>query len=140
MVFICKVLGEIINQLLLLDAIRFFIQSDSTIEVYDLRIFTAMTKHHDQKHVREERFYFAYNSRYQCITKGSQDKNLNRLGTVRQELMQKPWRSTTYWSALYCQFTLHPEHQSTTVPLTMGRVLPHQSFIKKLPYKARHLN
>lgn len=116
MVIICKVLGEIIKQLSLLDAIRFFIQSDSPIEEYDLRIFTAMTKRHDQKHVREERFCFAYNSRQQCITKGSHDKNSGRLGTFRQELMQKPWKSTTYWFALYCWFTLHPDHESTNSP------------------------
>lgn len=29
-------------------------------------------------------------------TEGSQDRNLNRAGTWRQELMQKPWRGDAY--------------------------------------------
>jgi len=31
---------------------------------------------------------------------GRQDRNLNRTGTYRQRLMQKPWKNATYWLAL----------------------------------------
>ena len=33
------------------------------------------------------------------IAEGSQDRNSNRAGTWRQELMQRPWRIAVYWVA-----------------------------------------
>jgi hypothetical protein len=33
------------------------------------------------------------------ITEGSQDRNLNRTETWRQELVQRTWRGATYWLA-----------------------------------------
>jgi hypothetical protein len=33
----------------------------------------------------------------QLITERSQDRNSNRTGTRRQELMQRPWRDAAYW-------------------------------------------
>jgi hypothetical protein len=56
-----------------------------------LRVFIAVTKHHDQKTSWEE------NDLLSCIllfiTKGIQDRNSNSAGTW---LMQRSWRGTTY--------------------------------------------
>jgi hypothetical protein len=41
--------------------------------------------------------YLAYSSTSQFIIEGSQDRNSSRAGTWRQELMQRPWRSTANW-------------------------------------------
>jgi hypothetical protein len=43
-------------------------------------------KHHDQS---KEKVYLAYTSIALFINKGSQDRNPNRAGTWRQELMQR---------------------------------------------------
>jgi len=47
----------------------------------------AVMKYCDQKQAGEKRVYLVA----LFITKGSQDKNSNRAGTWRQELMQRPW-------------------------------------------------
>jgi len=52
-----------------------------------------------KKHVGEERVYLAYTSTLLFITKGSQDWNSHKVGTWKQELMQRPWRDVTYWLA-----------------------------------------
>jgi hypothetical protein len=46
-----------------------------------------------------ERVYLAYISIMLFIFEGSQDRNSNRVGTWRQELMQRLWRGTSYWLA-----------------------------------------
>ena len=45
-----------------------------------------------KKQGEEERFYSACTSTLHFITKGSEDRNINRVGTWRQQLMQRPWR------------------------------------------------
>ena len=52
-----------------------------------------------KKQVGEERVYLAYTSALLFITEGSQDRNSNRAGTWRQELMQRPWKGAAYWLA-----------------------------------------
>ena len=53
-----------------------------------------------QKQVGEERVDLAYTSILLFIIKGSQDRNSNRAGTWRQELMQRPWgRGAAYYLA-----------------------------------------
>ena len=49
------------------------------------RVAVAEKKHHDQKQLGEERAYLAYTS-----TSLFKDKNSNRAGIWRQELMQRP--------------------------------------------------
>jgi hypothetical protein len=49
-----------------------------------------------KKQVGEEVVYLAYTSTSLFIIKGSQDRNSNRTGTWRQELMQKPSRGAAY--------------------------------------------
>jgi patatin-like phospholipase/acyl hydrolase len=61
--------------------------------------FYSFTKHHDKEAVEEERVYSAYTSTFLFITKGSQDRNYHKVGTWRQEWMQKPWRNAAYWFA-----------------------------------------
>jgi hypothetical protein len=43
-----------------------------------------------------KRVYSAYTSTLLVITKCSQDWNSHRVGTWRQEWMQKPWRGAAY--------------------------------------------
>ena len=56
-----------------------------------------MIKHHEQKQLGEERVYLVSTSRSLFIIRNHQDRNSNRAGTWRQELMQRPWRDTAYW-------------------------------------------
>jgi hypothetical protein len=56
-----------------------------------------MTK--DLKQLGEERVYSASTSTSQFIIKGSQT-GTQTAGT--QELMQRPWRSATYWLVPHC--------------------------------------
>lgn len=37
--------------------------------------------------------------------------------------MQKTWRGATYWFALYCLFSLHPDHQPTNGPTHDGEYM-----------------
>ena len=52
---------------------------------------------HSKKQVGEERVYLAYTSTFLFITEGCQDRNSNRAGSQRQELMQRPCRGAIYW-------------------------------------------
>jgi hypothetical protein len=49
-----------------------------------------------KKQVGEERVYSAYTSTLLFSTKGSQSKNSRRLGTWKQEWMQKSWKNAAY--------------------------------------------
>jgi hypothetical protein len=57
-------------------------------------------RHHDQKASwgRKVVFFFfpAYTFISLVIIKGYQDRNSNRAGTWRQELIQRPWRGAAY--------------------------------------------
>lgn len=57
-------------------------------------------KRHDQKQPGEERLYLAYIST-SLFTDESLDRNSNRTGTCRLELMQRPRRGAAYWLVLY---------------------------------------
>jgi len=50
--------------------------------------------------------YSTYTSTLLLITKGSQDRNSHRVGTRRQELMQRPWRGTAYLLAFLGMLSL----------------------------------
>jgi hypothetical protein len=74
-----------------------------------------------KKQVGEKRVYSAYTSTLLFITKGSQGRSLNRAGTRRQGLMQKPCRGTAYWiaslgllSLLYYRVQDHQSRDGTT--------------------------
>ena len=60
----------------------------------------------------------------------------------RQELMQRPWRGTAYWLAPHDLFILLSIESRTTspgmAPPTMDWALPHQSLIKKTPYRTAY--
>jgi hypothetical protein len=53
--------------------------------------------HHDQNQVGEEMGYLAYIFLLLLIIKEGQDRNLNKEGTWRQKLMQRPLRGVAYW-------------------------------------------
>jgi hypothetical protein len=61
-----------------------------------LSVTIAVMTHHNQKQGEEERVYLACASTLLSIIEGSWNKNLNRAGTWRLELMQRPW-----WGAAY---------------------------------------
>jgi hypothetical protein len=65
-----------------------------------IRVTTAMMKYHDQKQVREERSYLTYTSTFLFIIEGNQERNINREGTWRQKLLQRPQRGAAYWLAI----------------------------------------
>jgi hypothetical protein len=44
----------------------------------------------------EEKVYLSYTSRSQSIIGGGQDRNSNKTGAWRQELMQRPWNNAVY--------------------------------------------
>jgi len=49
-------------------------------------------KEHDHEQDWKEGVYLAYTSISEFIIEGSQGRNTNRVGTWRQELMQRIWR------------------------------------------------
>jgi hypothetical protein len=70
-----------------------------------------------KKQVGEERIYSAHISTLLFITKGSQDRNLHRAGTWRQELMQRPWRVLlTDLLSLLSYGTLNYQSRDGTTP------------------------
>jgi hypothetical protein len=83
-------LGPLEEQLVLLTAESSFQLKDIVLVRVSIPAQNSMTK----KQFGEERVYSAYTSTL-LFTKGSQD----RVGTWRQELMQRPWRDVTYWLA-----------------------------------------
>jgi hypothetical protein len=81
-----------------------------------------------QKALGKERVYLAYIATPLFTIEGSQDRNSNRAGTWRQELMQRPWRGVSYWLALYGLIILlshrTQNHQPRDGTPKMGWVLP----------------
>jgi hypothetical protein len=71
------------------------------------------------------------------ITEECQNRNSNRAGTFRQELMQRPWRGAAHWLVHHGLLRLFSDrtqdHQHKMTPPTVGWALPHQSLIKKMP-------
>jgi hypothetical protein len=70
-------------------------QHEAGTKVVLARLTAAVTKHHSQTHVGEERAYLTYTSAFLFVTEGSQYRNSNRAGTWRQELMQRPWKKAS---------------------------------------------
>jgi hypothetical protein len=71
-----------------------------------VRVTLSVMKLHDQKQAGEERVYLAYISTSLFIIKGSQDRNSNRAGTWRQELMPRLKRGAAHWLALHSLLSL----------------------------------
>ena len=90
-----------------------------------------------KKQVGEERVYSAYTSTSLFITKGSQDRNLHRAGTWRQELIQRPWRNAAYLSVSPGLLSLlsyrTQDYQPRDGTTHHGPSHP-LSLIKKMPY------
>jgi hypothetical protein len=80
----------------------------------------------------------AYTSTLLFITEGSQDRNSERAGTWRQELMQRPWRELLtglFMVAFSACFLIEPRATSSGMATpTLGWNFPHQSLINKMPY------
>ena len=55
----------------------------------------------NKKQDGEERVSLAYTFTLLFITKGSQNRNSNREGTWKQELIHRPWRGGDYWVVLH---------------------------------------
>ena len=69
----------------------------------------------------------------------SQDRNLSRAGTWRQDLMQRPWRGLLPGLLIMiCSVCSLTQPRTTSLgmqPHTMAWVLTHQSLIKKMSYR-----
>jgi hypothetical protein len=93
-----------------------------------VRVSIAAQNIMPKKQVGEERVYSAYTSMLLFITKGSQDWNSHRVGTWRQELMQRPWRVLlTGLLPLTCSTYFLIESRTTSpgmAPPTMSWALP----------------
>ena len=89
-------------------------------------------KYHGQKVNWEEKGLFGLTSISLSITEGTPGRNLNRAGTWRQELIQRPVRGAAYWFAPLGLLSLlsyrTQEQQARDQPL------PHRSLIKKTTY------
>jgi hypothetical protein len=99
----------------------------------------TVMKLHSQKKLEEERMYLAYISILLFITEGNQDRNSNRAGTWRQELMQRPWRDAACLLAPQGLLSLL-SYRTQDLQLRDGTthngwVLPYQSLIQKIPYR-----
>jgi hypothetical protein len=72
-----------------------------------------------------------------CITEGSEDRNSNREGTWRQELIDGG-----HGGVLLSLLSYRPQdHSPGVAPPTMSWALPHQSLVKKMSYRlAYNLN
>jgi hypothetical protein len=98
-----------------------------------VRVTIAVMKYHDQSNLEGKWVYLAYTSISLFIIKESQDKNSNREGTWRQELMQRPWRGAPYELVLHgCPACFLIEPRTTRpemAPPTMCLALPSGSVI-----------
>ena len=93
-------------------------------------------KRHDQKQVGKERVYSVHTSTSLSITEGSRDRNSNKVGTWRQELVQRTQKDAAYWLAppglFYLHFYRTQDHLPRDNPTHIG---PIQTLINKMPYK-----
>jgi hypothetical protein len=78
-----------IDNLLHVKKISFF--PNSVLQGVLVRVCIPAQHIMTKKQILEERVFSVYTSTLLFITKGSQDRNSNRAGTWRQELMQKPY-------------------------------------------------
>ena len=73
-----------------------------------VRVSIAVMKHHDQKASWRGKGLFGLHFHIAVHIEGSQDRNTNRTGTWKQELMQRPWRDgTPNWLAQPRDGTTH---------------------------------
>jgi hypothetical protein len=86
----------------------------------------------------KERVFLAYTFIPLFILKGNQDRNSNRAGTWRKELMQRLWRGTDYSLASCSLLRLlsyrTQGHKPRDNTAHNGCALPHQSVIKNMLY------
>ena len=64
-----------------------------------VRVTFAVMKSHQHSNLGEKRVYLVHNFTSLFIIEGTQDRNSNRTGTWRQELMLRSWRSEALWLA-----------------------------------------
>lgn len=88
-----------------------------------------------------------YTSTSPFTTERSQDRSSKRAGTWKQELKRRPWRSAASWLAHHGLLSLSGGRhigceghacfivQLSGMSLTVFQALPHQSLIKKMPYR-----
>ena len=71
------------------------------IKLSVVRVTIAAIKHHDQKQVGVERVHLAFSSTALYVIKVNQARDSNRVGTLSQELLQRPRRSAAYCLTLH---------------------------------------
>lgn len=84
-----------------------------------------------------ETVYSCLQSLSQSIIEGRQGRNSDRVGTMRQELMWKPWRRATYGLAHYGLLGLLSYSPQDHLPrgCTVHSALSCPTSIKKIPYR-----
>jgi hypothetical protein len=72
------------------------------------------------------------------ISSSCTNRNANRAGTWRQEMMPRPWRSTVYWLTLHGFLSLLSyriqDHQARDGTTHNGLVTPFNNLIEKMSY------
>jgi hypothetical protein len=85
-------------------------------------------KYHYRSNLGRNRFIWLTLS---YTVEGSQDRNSNRAGIQRQELMQRPWMAAAYFLANLFSYRTQ-DHLLSGSSTLIGWALLHQSFIKKM--------
>ena len=108
-----------------------------------LSLVRVTMKHHNQKQVGEERVYLAYTSILLFSPEGSQDRKSYRAGTWgRSWYRGRGGVLFTDLLIMACSACFLTEPRTTSpgmAPPAMGWTLPHQSLIKKMPYRPAYI-
>ena len=99
-------------------------------------LFHGYSLRNYQRQLREERVYIIELSDHHVFVKEVRQEL--QIGTWRQELMQRPWRRTTYGLALLGLLDLlsyAPNINCSEISPTVNWVLPHQSLINNMTHK-----
>lgn len=98
----------------------------------------AIMKHHDQKLLREKKFCLEHAYTVLLIIYESETRNLKIAGTLRQELLQRPWWGASSWLVpyrLFCllSYTMQKYDPRVATYISVGLVISHQLLTKKNP-------
>jgi hypothetical protein len=102
-----------------------------------VRITIAVVKHHEQKYLGRKGVIWFILLHHCSSLKEFRTGTQTRVGTLRQELMQRPWRDAAYWFTPSLLSPLSYRTQGTSpkvVPPTMVYIFPHQSLYRKMLY------
>lgn len=111
----------------------FFHNTDFLQKLQIVKVAIAVDETPWPKQLGNEGVYLTYISTPQFII--SPDKNSDRAGTWRQELVQGPWRSALDYMACSVYFLLKTRTTSLGITAHKGWLLPNQSVIRMMFYR-----